>query len=122
MSSLRVNGRLKFIYSVYQHNNFHCVAYLMCKYYGFNNLADTCILYVVTGILRYRESSSSTYPPWSLPCRCTDGCNTDTGDCLNGGTCIPDRPVGYTWGGQACRYGKIWCYSIQFNRCFIFLK
>ena len=73
--------------------------------YGFNNLADTCILYVITGILRYRESSSSAYPPWSFPCRCTDGCNTDNGDCLNGGTCIPDIPVGYTWSGQACRYG-----------------
>ena len=58
--------------------------------------------------MRYRESSSSTYPPWSFPCRCTDGCNTDTGDCLNGGTCIPDIPVGYTWSGQACRYGEIY--------------
>ena len=106
ISPLRVNGRLKFIYSVYQHNNFHCKAHLMCKYYRFNNLDDTCILYDIIGILRYRENSSSTYPPWSFPCRCTDGCNTDPGDCLNGGTCIPDIPEGYAWSGQACRYGN----------------
>ena len=75
------------------------ICYYGCCYY---------ILYYITGILLYRENRYSTYPPWSFPCRCTDGCNTDTGDCLNGGTCIPDIPVGYTWSGQACRYGKIY--------------
>ncbi|KAI0237598.1 hypothetical protein LSAT2_011828 [Lamellibrachia satsuma] len=40
-----------------------------------------------------------------FPCRCTDGCNTTTGDCLNGGDCEDGHPSAYRWNGTACQIG-----------------
>ncbi|KAI0209845.1 hypothetical protein LSAT2_005439 [Lamellibrachia satsuma] len=42
-----------------------------------------------------------------FPCRCTDGCNTTTGDCLNGGQCEDGQPSGYRWSGTACQTGNV---------------
>ena len=40
-----------------------------------------------------------------LPCRCTDGCNSDTGACLRGGQCQDGQPTNYKWHGPACQTG-----------------
>ncbi|KAK2183955.1 hypothetical protein NP493_291g03001 [Ridgeia piscesae] len=41
---------------------------------------------------------------WCIfPCRCTDGCNTTTGDCLHGGRCEDGYPSGYRWSGPGCQ-------------------
>ncbi|KAK2152058.1 hypothetical protein NP493_2533g00022 [Ridgeia piscesae] len=42
-----------------------------------------------------------------FPCKCTKGCDTSTGDCLNGGTCIDGPPSGHRWQGPACQTGNV---------------
>ncbi|KAK2175551.1 hypothetical protein NP493_723g02006 [Ridgeia piscesae] len=42
-----------------------------------------------------------------FPCRCTDACNTTTGDCLNDGRCEDGHPSGYRWTGPGCQTGNI---------------
>ncbi|KAI0240203.1 hypothetical protein LSAT2_009106 [Lamellibrachia satsuma] len=42
-----------------------------------------------------------------FPCRCINGCNTTTGECINGGQCQDGLPSGYRWRGQACQIGNV---------------
>ena len=40
-----------------------------------------------------------------FPCRCTDGCDKVTGQCLDGGQCSDGHPSGYKWSGPVCQIG-----------------
>ena len=62
--------------------------------------------FCISGVRRYHASNGETQPHWAFPCRCDNGCDTDTGECLNGGSCIQGLPTEYTWSGQACRTGN----------------
>ncbi|KAI0213978.1 hypothetical protein LSAT2_000930 [Lamellibrachia satsuma] len=42
-----------------------------------------------------------------FPCRCTKGCNTTTGQCVNGGICEDGHPSGWKWTGTACQTGNV---------------
>ncbi|KAI0234091.1 hypothetical protein LSAT2_015703 [Lamellibrachia satsuma] len=52
---------------------------------------------------RQQQDESTSQGSCIFPCRCTDGCNTTTGDCLNGGQCEDGHPSGYRWTGTACQ-------------------
>ena len=68
-----------------------------------------CLYSVCTipAVLRYRASVDDTYPEWAFPCRCTSGCDTDTGECKEGGECIGGRPPQFPWSGRGCRTSLI---------------
>ncbi|KAK2191678.1 hypothetical protein NP493_48g07064 [Ridgeia piscesae] len=42
-----------------------------------------------------------------FPCRCTQGCDIATGNCLNSGKCIRDHPDNFQWSGKACQTGNV---------------
>ena len=51
------------------------------------------------------DSSSISRGSCIFPCRCTEGCDQVTGQCLVGGQCIDGNPRGYTWSGPTCQIG-----------------
>ncbi|KAK2145088.1 hypothetical protein NP493_4032g00001 [Ridgeia piscesae] len=56
--------------------------------------------------------SSASQGSCIFPCRCTNGCHTTTGQCINGGQCTPDKPdkpddLGWKWTGIACQEGNV---------------
>ena len=53
-----------------------------------------------------RSATGKNQSSCILPCRCENGCNTDTGLCINGTKCIPGKPLGVSWSGPACQTGK----------------
>ncbi|KAK2175547.1 hypothetical protein NP493_723g02013 [Ridgeia piscesae] len=52
-------------------------------------------------------STSASQGTCIFPCRCTNGCDTTTGDCLNDGQCQDGPPSGYRWSGPGCQTGNI---------------
>ncbi|KAK2151659.1 hypothetical protein NP493_2592g00012 [Ridgeia piscesae] len=50
-------------------------------------------------------SSSASQDSCIFPCRCTKGCNTTTGDCLDDGRCVAGHPSDHRWSGPACQIG-----------------
>ena len=43
----------------------------------------------------------------AFPCRCTNGCDSQTGSCMNQGQCVIDDPIsGSRWTGDGCRTGE----------------
>ena len=83
-----------------------------------HNYVQMLQFFCVTGVRRYRASHGESQPHWTFPCRCDNGCDTDTGECLNGGSCIQGQPTEYTWSGQACRTGNV-TYSDYYSICHI---
>ncbi|KAK2166571.1 hypothetical protein NP493_1314g00024, partial [Ridgeia piscesae] len=57
------------------------------------------------------DNSSTTRGTCIFPCRCTDGCDQVTGQCLDGGQCSDGHPSGYKWSGPACQIGNIALYK-----------
>ncbi|KAK2150076.1 hypothetical protein NP493_2864g00000 [Ridgeia piscesae] len=53
------------------------------------------------------DSSSTSRGSCIFPCRCTKGCDQDTGQCLDGGQCKDDHPSGYKWSEPACQIGNV---------------
>ncbi|KAK2152409.1 hypothetical protein NP493_2462g00000 [Ridgeia piscesae] len=53
------------------------------------------------------DSSSASRGSCIFPCRCTDGCDQVTGQCVDGGTCSDGQPRGYKWSGEACQIGNV---------------
>ncbi|KAK2155747.1 hypothetical protein NP493_2045g00016 [Ridgeia piscesae] len=56
--------------------------------------------------------SSASQGSCIFPCRCTNGCHTTTGQCINGGQCTADKPdtptdLGWRWTGMACQEGNV---------------
>ena len=51
-------------------------------------------------------SSSASQDSCIFPCRCTKGCNTTTGDCLDDGRCVDGHPSDHRWSGPACQIGS----------------
>ncbi|KAK2155381.1 hypothetical protein NP493_2083g00008 [Ridgeia piscesae] len=56
--------------------------------------------------------SSASQGSCIFPCRCTNGCHTTTGQCINGGQCTADKPdkptdLGWRWTGIACQEGNV---------------
>ena len=66
----------------------------------------------VTGARCRFASTAASQGPCIFPCRCTQGCDTATGECLNGGRCEDDHPNGYQWNGTACQTGG-WRHKYQ---------
>ncbi|KAI0230731.1 hypothetical protein LSAT2_018912 [Lamellibrachia satsuma] len=66
-------------------------------------LVDQCI----SGATCRFASTSDSQGPCIFPCRCTNGCNTITGECINGGQCQDGPPSGYRWSGPACQTGNV---------------
>ncbi|KAK2155977.1 hypothetical protein NP493_2014g00017, partial [Ridgeia piscesae] len=52
-------------------------------------------------------SSSASQDSCIFPCRCTKGCNTTTGDCLEEGRCVDGHPSDHRWSGPACQIGNV---------------
>ncbi|KAI0220359.1 hypothetical protein LSAT2_028127, partial [Lamellibrachia satsuma] len=52
-------------------------------------------------------STSASQGSCIFPCRCTKGCNTTTGQCINGGICEDGHPSGWKWTGTACQTGNV---------------
>ncbi|KAK2155978.1 hypothetical protein NP493_2014g00018 [Ridgeia piscesae] len=52
-------------------------------------------------------SSSASQDSCIFPCRCTKGCNTTTGDCLDDGRCMDGHPSDHRWSGPACQIGNV---------------
>ncbi|KAK2184440.1 hypothetical protein NP493_265g00022 [Ridgeia piscesae] len=52
--------------------------------------------------------SSASQGSCIFPCRCTNGCHTTTGQCINGGVCEDDQPSehDFKWTGAACQEGS----------------
>ena len=67
--------------------------------------ADIYDAFPVTGARCRFASTADSQCPCIFPCRCTQGCDTATGDCLNGGRCEDDHPNDYQWSGTACQTG-----------------
>ncbi|KAK2156018.1 hypothetical protein NP493_2011g00001 [Ridgeia piscesae] len=53
------------------------------------------------------DSSSTSRGSCIFPCRCTKGCDQDTGQCLDGGQCKDDHPSSYKWSEPACQIGNV---------------
>ncbi|KAK2156311.1 hypothetical protein NP493_1962g00001 [Ridgeia piscesae] len=53
------------------------------------------------------DNSSTGRGTCIFPCRCTDGCDQVTGQCLDGGQCSDGHPSGYKWSGPACQIGNV---------------
>ncbi|KAK2148334.1 hypothetical protein NP493_3235g00000 [Ridgeia piscesae] len=56
--------------------------------------------------------SSASQGSCIFPCRCTNGCHTTTGQCIDGGQCTADKPdkptdLGWRWTGMACQEGNV---------------
>ncbi|KAI0218665.1 hypothetical protein LSAT2_029625, partial [Lamellibrachia satsuma] len=63
---------------------------------------------IVGSVARCRfASTSASRGSCIFPCRCTNGCNTITGECIDGGQCEDGHPSGYRWSGQACQIGNV---------------
>ncbi|KAI0217943.1 hypothetical protein LSAT2_030316 [Lamellibrachia satsuma] len=80
-------------------------------------MAKVLLVILVVTVLAHRRTSgahcrfastSTSQGSCIFPCRCTDGCNTTTGNCINGGQCEDGHPSGYRWSGTACQTG---CFS-----------
>ncbi|KAI0223054.1 hypothetical protein LSAT2_025710 [Lamellibrachia satsuma] len=52
-------------------------------------------------------ASSTIVVHFIFPCRCTNGCNTTTGQCINGGICEDGHPSGWKWTGTVCQTGNV---------------
>ncbi|KAI0224656.1 hypothetical protein LSAT2_024361 [Lamellibrachia satsuma] len=52
-------------------------------------------------------SNSTSQGSCIFPCRCADGCDTTTGECINGGQCEDGHPSAYRWSGTACQIGHV---------------
>ncbi|KAK2181246.1 hypothetical protein NP493_405g04008 [Ridgeia piscesae] len=84
--------------------------------YGDNDMAHVVLVTVLAMCLmeygisgppcRFNNSSTSR-GTCVFPCRCTDGCDQVTGQCLDGGQCQDDHPSGYKWSGPSCQIGNI---------------
>ena len=62
-----------------------------------------------TAVQRYGSDLSVS----AFLCRCTnDKCDPDTGECMDGETCIDGHPrgMGVEWTGKGCRTGM--CYFV----------
>ncbi|KAI0230737.1 hypothetical protein LSAT2_018886 [Lamellibrachia satsuma] len=66
-------------------------------------MADHC----TSGARCRFASTSASRGSCIFPCRCTNGCNTTTGECIKGGQCEDGHPSGYRWSGQACQTGNV---------------
>ncbi|KAI0234096.1 hypothetical protein LSAT2_015708 [Lamellibrachia satsuma] len=80
------------------------------------DMAKVLLVTVVVTLLAHHRSSgtycrfantSASQGSCIFPCRCTDGCNTTTGDCLNSGQCGVGHPSVATWSGTACQTGNV---------------
>jgi len=74
-----------------------------------HTFATYCVSYMYTIIIfaagppcRF-DNSSTGRGTCIFPCRCTDGCDQVTGQCLDGGQCSDGHPIGYKWSGPACQ-------------------
>ncbi|KAI0230738.1 Receptor-type tyrosine-protein phosphatase mu [Lamellibrachia satsuma] len=65
-------------------------------------LSDRC----TSGARCRFASTSASRGSCIFPCRCTNGCNTTTGECIKGGRCKDGLPSGYHWHGPACQIGE----------------
>ncbi|KAK2184446.1 hypothetical protein NP493_265g00032 [Ridgeia piscesae] len=73
-------------------------------------LLVTILTYKNTSGARCRFArSSASQGSCIFPCRCTNGCHTTTGQCINGGVCEDDQPSGhdFKWTGAACQEGNV---------------
>ncbi|KAK2181763.1 hypothetical protein NP493_383g04047 [Ridgeia piscesae] len=76
-------------------------------------LLVTILTYHNTSGARCRFArSSASQGSCIFPCRCTNGCHTTTGQCINGGQCTADKPdtptdLGWRWTGIACQEGNV---------------
>ena len=75
-----------------------------------------CPSHIVPGARCRFASSSASQGSCVFPCRCTNGCDTTTGQCVNGGQCTTDKPdkptdLGWRWTGIACQEGS-WVKNI----------
>ena len=44
-------------------------------------------------------------------CLCSDGCDKDTGECLDGGTCPQSLPKEHPYFGPGCNIGKYLAFT-----------
>ena len=70
-----------------------------------NYFANT-YFHLISGAHCRFASTSASQGSCIFPCRCTKGCDTTTGQCINGGICEDGHPSSRKWTGTACQTGS----------------